>query len=218
MIDFGRARDHMVDSQLHTGGVTEPRILVRMRALARENYVPSARRDVAYVDDIHWFGGRFTSRFMAAPATLARLLQLAEVGPADTVLDIGIATGYSTAVIAGLAASVVGVESDAGLAALAMDNLAADNIENARVISGPVGLLGKARFDVVVVQGALAEVPRDFIAALKEGGRLVALIGNGGVPVANVFVKAAGEITARPEFDAALPPLFSDRPEEVFVF
>ena len=79
MVDFERARAQMVESQLRSGGVTNPAILARMRALPRENFLPTDRRDLAYIDDVQWLGGKASRRFMAAPATLAKLLALAAV-------------------------------------------------------------------------------------------------------------------------------------------
>ena len=217
MVDFQRARAHMVESQLRAGGVTNAPILARMRAVSREDFVDPSRRDVAYVDDIQWLGGRAGGRFMAAPATLAKLIKCAEITDSDAVLDIGAATGYSTAVIAGLAASVTGLESDAALAAAAVANLAALGLANARIIAGDIDQLASARFDVVLVQGALDSVPDAFLATLNDGGRLVALIRNGAVSVANVFVKSGGAITMRADFNAFLPPL-AQRLNEEFMF
>lgn len=208
----------MVENQLRSGGVTSAPILARMRAIPRENFVAPDRRDLAYIDDIQWFGGKASGRFMAAPATLGKLLRVAEITSADTVLDIGAATGYSTAVIAGLAARVTGLEPDADLAAAASANLAALGLTNASVIAGDIARLGKARFDVIIVQGALDSVPDAFTAALADGGRLVALIRTGGVSVAHVFVKSGGQVTARAEFDAVLPPLMASQRDEEFVF
>jgi protein-L-isoaspartate(D-aspartate) O-methyltransferase len=217
MVDFQRVRAHMVESQLRAGGVTNAPILARMRAIPREDFVDSSRRDVAYVDDIQWLGDRTAGRFMAAPATLAKLIKLAEITETDTVLDIGAATGYSTAVMAGLAAAVTGLEQDAALAATAAANLAALGLGNARMIVGDIDRLGGARFDVVIVQGALDSVPPAFLAALNDGGRLVALITSGAVSVAHLFVKSDRGVTARAEFNAFLPPL-AQRPNEEFVF
>lgn len=214
MVDFERARAQMVENQLRSGGVTNAPILARMRAIKRENFVASERRDLAYIDDIQWLG----DRFMAAPVTLGKLLKLADITPTDTVLDIGAATGYSTAVIAGLAAAVTGLEPDAGLAATASANLAALGLANASVIAGGIERLGKARFDVIMVQGALDSVPDAFTAALADGGRLVALIRTGAVSVAHVFVRSGGQVTARAEFNAVLPPLFAPQRDEEFVF
>ena len=218
MVDFERARAQMVESQLRSGGVTNPAILARMRALPRENFLPTDRRDLAYIDDVQWLGGKASRRFMAAPATLAKLLALAEITATDRVLDIGAATGYSTAVMAGLAASVTGLESDAGLAAAATANLAALGITNADIIAGDITRIGKARFDVIVVEGALAAVPDSFIAALAEGGRLVTLIQSGSVGLAHLFMRSGGEVTARAAFNAVLPPLFTAQPDAQFVF
>lgn len=208
----------MVESQLRSGGVINPAILARMRTVPREDFVPATRRDLAYIDDIQWLGDKASRRFMAAPATLARLLALAEITQTDTVLDIGAATGYSTAVIAGLAASVTGLETDADLAATARGNLAALGVTNASVIHGDISQVGKVRFDVIVVEGALDAVPDAFIAALAEGGRLVALLRTGAVGLAHLFVRSGREVTARAAFNAALPPLFAERPDEEFVF
>ena len=218
MVDFERARAQMVESQLRSGGVTNPAILARMRALPRENFLPADRRDLAYIDDVQWLGDKASRRFMAAPATLAKLLALAEITATDRVLDIGAATGYSTAVMAGLAASVTGLESDAGLAAAATANLAALGITNADIIAGDITRIGKARFDVIVVEGALAAVPDSFIAALAEGGRLVTLIQSGSVGLAHLFMRSGGEVTARAAFNAVLPPLFTAQPDAQFVF
>ena len=216
MVDFERVRAQMVESQLRGGGVTNAPILARMRAISRENFVPAERRSVAYVDTVQWFDG--TGRFLAPPAILAKLLQLAEITAADTVLDIGAATGYSTAIISGIAASVVAVEQDAGLAAAAVANLAALGLANASVVAGSVEQLGAAGFDVIIVQGSLDSVPESFLAALNEGGRLVALVRAGAVSVAHVFVKSGGRVTARAEFNASLPALPLERAKEAFVF
>lgn len=217
MVDFQRARAHMVESQLRAGGVTNAPILARMRAVAREDFVDSSRRDVAYVDDIQWLGNQASGRFMAAPVTLAKLIKLAEITENDTVLDIGAATGYSTAIIAGLADAVTGLEQDAALAATGAANLAALGLGNARMVAGDIDQLGSARFDVVIVEGALESVPPEFLAALHAGGRLVALIRTGAVSVAHLFVKSDRGVTARAEFNAFLPPLVQ-RPSEEFVF
>lgn len=214
MVDFQRARAHMVESQLRAGGVTNAPILARMRSIPREDFVAPSRRELAYADDIQWLGN---GRFMAAPATLAKLIKLAEITSDDAVLDIGAATGYSTAVIAGLAASVTGLEQDADLAAAATANLAALGLTNARIVAGDIDQLGQARFDAIIVQGALDSVPDAFLAALNEGGRLVALMRNGAVSVAHVFVKSGRGVTSRAEFNAFLPPL-AQRSNEEFTF
>jgi protein-L-isoaspartate(D-aspartate) O-methyltransferase len=218
MIDFDRARRVMVDNQLRPGGVMEQRLLARMLAVPRELFVPEARRELAYVDALHQFGAGRDARFMAAPTIVARLLQLAEITATDAVLDVGAATGYATAVIAGLAETVIGLEPDPVLAERANANLAQLEIANGSVVSGAIDQFGTARFDVIVVEGMLDAAPDAFINALRDGGRLVALIQTGGIGVAHVFVKAGGRITPRADFNAHLPPVYLAPQQENFVF
>lgn len=218
MVDFARARALMIEKQIRAGGVTDPAIIASMRAVPREDFVAPARRDLAYLDDIQWLGERASGRFMAAPATLAKLLKLADITATDTVLDIGAGTGYSTAVIAGLAASVTGLESDQGLAATAAANLAALGLANATMVTGDIANLGQRRFDVIVVEGALPSVPNAFMMALNDAGRLVAVIQSGAVAVAHLFVKSQRGVTARSAFSARVPPLLAASPDETFVF
>jgi len=218
MTQFEQLRARMVDNQLRTSGVTEWALLAEMGKLPRERFVPADRQSVAYIDDIHWLGQGPERRFMMAPATLAKLLQLAELSDDDAVLDIGAGTGYGTAVMAGLAASVTGLEANAELAKIASRNLEELGIDNATIIAGDISWIGRGKFDVIVVQGALDSVPDAMLAALNDGGRLIALIRTGGVAVANVFVKSGKSITARGEFNATLPLLDQAQPDVEFVF
>lgn len=214
MTDFARARAQMIDSQLKTSGVTNKRVLARMGMLPREIFVPAGRRSTAYIDGVQWLGKAGTGRFIAPPAPFAKLLQLADISENDDVLDIGAASGYSTAVIAGLAGSVAGYEHDGELAALAKENLSALGLTNAAMVPE----IGINLYDVVVVEGALAAVPAEYFAALRDGGRLIALVWSDGVFIAKVFVKTGKTIAARSEFNAWLPALLQTRSVEDFVF
>ncbi len=218
MVDFERARAHMVDNQLRTSGVFDRRVLARMRVVPREIFVPVARRALAYIDDFQWLGSPAKRRFMASPAILGRLLQLADILESDSVLHVGAGTGYGPALLAGLAEEVTGLEADAALAAEANAHLTALGLDNARVIAGDAGALGRARFDVIIVEGMVDSVPQALLAALNDGGRLVAPVRSGGVGIANIFVKAEGKVTARQEFDVNLPALFAAPAAESFVF
>lgn len=218
MTQFDTLRAKMVDNQLRTSGVTAEALLAEMATLPRERFVPADRQAVAYIDDIHWLGQGATRRFMMAPATLAKMLQLAEITRDDAVLDIGAATGYGTAVMAGLAATVVGLETDPGLAATASATLKDLGITNATMVAGDMTALKRASFDVIIVQGALASVPDAMFDHLNDGGRLVAMIRTDGVLVANVFVKTGKNIAARGEFNASLPALDQAQPAPEFVF
>jgi protein-L-isoaspartate(D-aspartate) O-methyltransferase len=216
MVDYERARRTMVDNQLRTANVTDRRILSVMGRVPREIFVPDDRKPVAYIDDIQPLGA--AGRSMPAPAPFAKLIQLAAISSDDHVLDLGAGTGYSTAVLAGLARQVTGIEENGALVAAANANLASLGIANAKVTEGPLTLGGKGHYDVVVVEGALDAVPHALFDRLADGGRLVAMIRQGATAVANVYVKTGRGIAARAEFNSSLPPLTADRKEEDFVF
>lgn len=218
MIDFERARKAMVDSQLRTSNVSDRRVLVAMGSVPRERFVSEARRSVAYIDDIQPIGEAGSRRFIAAPAVFGKLLQLADIAPEDSVLDIGAGTGYSTAVLAHLAASVVGIEEDAGLVATANANLTGLGLGNARVVQGSLSQPGKGSYDVVIIEGTLDAAPTAAFGLLNEGGRLVVLIRQGATAVANLYVKSGKSVAARADFNAMLPALETRRREEEFVF
>lgn len=217
MADFARARRTMVDNQLRTSGITDWRILDVMNRVPREQFVPEAQRSLAYIDESIALTGK---RALAAPAQFARLVQLAEISSGDVVLDVACGSGYSAAVLAGLANAVVGLEEDAALAAQANDILAGLDTGNAAVVSGPLanGVAKEAPFDVIVIEGAVDDVPQALFAQLRDGGRLVAVIGTGIAGVAHVFVKTDGEVASRAVFNVNLPPIDAFQREAAFQF
>jgi protein-L-isoaspartate(D-aspartate) O-methyltransferase len=216
MVDYELARQHMVDNLVRTSSVSDLRLLAQLGAVPREDFVAPARRPVAYVDDIQWFEGQYERRFMAPPAVLAKLLQLADIAPTDDVLIVGAATGYSVALVAGLAASVVGIEREEALAAVA--SRAVVSYPNASIRRGEFDHPVDGKFDVVLIEGAVASVPETLVAALRDGGRLVAPVVKSGVPVAHVFLRRGTDITSRAEFKVALPMLIAEDAGAKFVF
>jgi protein-L-isoaspartate(D-aspartate) O-methyltransferase len=217
MSDFAAARTKMVDSQLRTENVTDYDILAAMSDIPRERFVPAGQGRLAYVDrDVPIAA----ARYLMEPAPFARLLQIAEVGRSDIVLDVGCGTGYSAAVLARLADSVVALESDADLAGSASATLMDLGVANAAVVTGPLeeGYPSEGPFDVIVVEGAVEVVPDALLSQLKEGGRLVAVVGYGRAAAAKVFTRSAGEVGSRDAFDAAVMPLPGFRKPQAFVF
>lgn len=217
MADFARARRAMVDGQLRTSGITDMRILDMMNRVPREEFVPAARRQLAYIDEeVELAGGRM----LLAPAEFARLLQLAEVGSDDVVLDVACGSGYSSAVIAGLASAVVGLEEHEDLVTQANETLAALDIGNAAIVTGALeqGVKREAPFDAIIIEGAVDEVPEILLSQLKGGGRLAAVVGRGNAAVATLYVKSGKDVFPRRTFNASLPLLQPFAKDEDFAF
>ena len=208
MIDFAKARTAMIESQLQTSGVFNARVLEAFLKVPRELFVDKELRQFAYVDRELKLPGS-AKRFMGAPAPVARLIELAEIEPGDIVLDVACGTGYSTAIIAHLANSVVAIESNPDLVARANEILARLDIGNVAVIKAALahGSPEEAPFDVIIIQGAIPEAPKALLDQLRVGGRLVALIGKGGGATAMIHVKNESGITTVPSFNASLPEL-----------
>lgn len=217
MVDFAAARVKMVDNQLRTSNITDHRILGVMGDVPREAFLSADQGPLAYADVAHSLGG---GRFLPPPAPFAKLVQLAEITATDRVLDVGAGTGYGTAVLARLGAEAVGIEPDAELARKAEANLRAAGIGNATIDTGGFDGEGLQRehFDAIVVEGQLESEPMHLFRLLSDGGRLVALIANGGPGVAHVFVRSGDEVAGRSEFNTTLPPLAAGPHAETFVF
>ncbi len=212
MTDFAEARRTMVDRQIRTVDVTDADILDAIGGVPRELFVPPELRSLAYTDaDLPIIQAKpgEERRFLVEPAILARLIQLAEVGRDDIVLDIGCATGYSSAVLSLLSNSVVALETDPDLAGSATETLLDLDIGNVAVVTGalPAGYPSEGPYDVILLAGSVEDLPDALFDQLKEGGRLVTIVGIGPVGMANLFQKTAGEISHREAFNAPAPPL-----------
>jgi protein-L-isoaspartate(D-aspartate) O-methyltransferase len=216
-MDFAAARRNMVASQIKTNRVTDPLVIDAMLAVPREQFLPAEQRQFAYVDEDLPIGG---GRVIMEPMVLARLLQLAEIQPEDSALVIGAGTGYSTAVLAHMASSVVAVESDAALAERAAKTLAALNVDNAAVVQGDL-LRGKPEqgpFDVIFINGAVDFVPDALKQQLADGGRLVCIVRDGPNGRATLVTRTGHAFSQRQEFDASTPLLPGFAKQKGFVF
>ena len=215
MTDFAAARRHMVDGQIRTTDVTDLRVISAMLEVPRERFMPPASVSLAYLDlDVPVGGGRRLLR----PMVLAKLIQAAELEAGDRVLDVGCATGYGAALLGRIAGDVVALEQDTGLAKTAGDSLLSQ--PNVSVVTGTLaeGWAQNAPYDVVVLEGATEIVPHALCQQLKNGGRLVCVLGAGPGSKAMLYTRSSGEVGGRPVFDAtaALLPGFAETP--VFAF
>lgn len=207
MTDYAAARLNMVESQIRANNVTDPPVVEAFMSVPRECFVPKAMRGVAYVDEDLSLGD---GRYLIEPMVLARLIQLAQVGREDLVLDVGSGTGYSSAVLARLAAAVVGIESDPDMVASAATNLAQLGIDNAAFVEAALdtGYPKQAPYNVIIFQGAIDAVPPAIADQLADGGRLVAVVRQPrGLGRGTVYMREHGTLSGRPAFDAATPVL-----------
>jgi protein-L-isoaspartate(D-aspartate) O-methyltransferase len=220
MIDFALARRQMVDSQVRTCDVTDLRLIAALSDLPRENFVPGTLAGIAYLDRdiplVEAAKGRM-ARSLIKPMVFARMVQAADIAPGDHVLDVGCTTGYSAAVLARLAGTVVALEEDPELLRRARANLA--GIGNVAIAEGPLknGWPAAGPYDAIILNGATEIVPRDFARQLKDGGRLACVMGSA-PGRAMLFRCAHGELSGRAVFDAAAPllPGFAAAAEFVF--
>ncbi|WP_421709784.1 protein-L-isoaspartate O-methyltransferase family protein [Algihabitans sp.] len=218
MVNYTAARINMVESQLRTNRVWNHRLLEAFETLPRESFVPEKARGFAYVDEDLPIG---QGRFVMEPMVLARLIQAAAIQDGDMVLDLGCGLGYSTAVLARLAATVVAVEEVPDFVASATEALEALEITNAVVLQGALtqGYAKQAPYDVILLGGAVAEVPQEIEAQLAEGGRLVCvLLDQDGIGRAMLMRKDEGVVSGRVLFDAATPVLPGFERKSGFVF
>lgn len=217
MFDFTKARDHMVESQIRTSDVTEPAILKAFRTTPREKFVPKAKSALAYGDShIKMDEGRI----MLRPRDFAKLIDAAEIRSSDIILDIACGRGYSTAIMAKLADTVVGLETTDEAVDKATDLLNDADISNAAIVKGDLksGASEHGPFNVIFVNGAVTDVPKSWISQLANRGRLVCIVQNGPMGRGTVFTKSGEQVGERVVFDASAPILPGFEREAAFVF
>jgi protein-L-isoaspartate(D-aspartate) O-methyltransferase len=216
-MDYAVARQHMVDSQVRTNKVTDERLIEAIRTLPRERFVPEALRTRSYLDDdVEIAPGRFLMEAMVT----ARLVQTADVKSTDMVLVVGAGSGYAAALLARLVNTVVALESDAALAQRAGSAFSDLGIDNAAVVEGPLanGWAKHAPYDVILLDGAVDQVPQALIDQLGEGGRMVGVMAERGIGRAMLWQKTKGAMSHRILFDANVTSLPGFNAPARFVF
>jgi protein-L-isoaspartate(D-aspartate) O-methyltransferase len=216
MLDIASQRAAMVASQLRPNDVTDARIRDAMLTIPRERFVPQTAAPIAYSEDCIPLGN---GRVLADPRAFSKLVQLAGVKPDDTVLDVGCAAGYSSAVLSLLAGRVVALEEDPNLAKQAEQNLHSLS-PNAQVVCGPLaaGCPERGPYDVIFLNGAIEVEPSVLLSQLKDSGRLTAIWRKGAAGQARLYVNHVGAIGERGDFNALLPVLPGFEKPSTFVF
>ncbi len=222
MGNFAVQRKNMVDSQVRPADVVDRRILRAMQEIPRELFVPADTRQLAYIDNEVRISPRSDAeaRYLVAASVHARLIQFLDLDDHAIVLDVGCGTGYGSAVLARLAQTVVALECDPALAEAATQTLSALSIDNVVVVVGslPAGWASEGPYDAILLSGAVPEVPAELLNQLKDGGRLTAVVADGGMSKAMLWQRSGPHFSSRTLFDAAAAPLPGFEREAQFVF
>lgn len=219
MTDFALARRNMVDGQLRPNRVTNSQLLAAVSALPREKFLPEGLRSVAYSDEDVPLGG---GRFLMEPMVLARLIQTLQARETDRALVVASSRGYGAALLSRLVKTVVAVESDAALAAAARQMASELQLANVELKIGPLeaGAADSGPYDVILIEGAVQQVPVAIVEQLVDGGRLATVVAGppGALGTAQLFMKEGGVASGRPLFDAGTPSLPGFAPPPRFTF
>ena len=188
-MNIEQARFNMIEQQIRTWEVLDPSVLELLQIVKREDFVPAEYRSMAFVDTMIPLPN---GQSMLEPKVEARLLQELAVQRHERVLEVGAGSGYMAALLAHRAQHVTTVEIDPTLAQLAADNLKRAWVTNAIVVTGDASLTlpVDGPFNVIVLSGSVAEVPRALLGQLKPGGRLTAIVGQ--LPIMRAVLMTRG--------------------------
>lgn len=173
---YSALRRQMVQSQLRARGIADERVLGAMLRVPRHEFAPERYREQAYEDHPLPIGEGQT---ISQPYIVASMLDGLALSPGDKVLEVGTGSGYVTALLAELAAEVVSIERHASLAERARELLARMGYTNVRILvgDGSRGFAKLAPYDAIIVSAAAAELPRELVEQLAEGGRMIIPVG-----------------------------------------
>jgi protein-L-isoaspartate(D-aspartate) O-methyltransferase len=199
----------MVERQLRRRGIGDERVLAAMEDVPRERFVAGSERRRAYADTALPIGHGQT---ISQPWIVAAICQALELEGSESVLEVGTGSGYSAAVLARLAATVITIERHAALAAEARARLAELGLGNVevRVGDGSKGFPEKAPFDGIAVHATAPEEPQSLLAQLGEGGRLVIPLASDGADLLTVFHRRQGRSSSRVVAPCRFVPLVGE--------
>ena len=216
-MDFARARELMVETQVRPNDVTDTPILHAMRTLPRERFAPPQRRSLGYADmEVEVAPGRVLMR----PRDLSKLLQALAPQGGERALEIAGATGYGAAVLANCCRDVIAHDPDPNLSFAAQAALESCGLTNTKTVSSPIvsGWADDAPYDVILLNGAAEIVPDAWLQQLAPNGRLGVIVRAGAAGSARIYTKSGEVIAYRTAFDAAPPVAPGLEKPPAFVF
>lgn len=220
MINFYQARENMVNGQIETAGVTNLALLDSFGAVPREEFVPEAIQSISYRDEDIDIGH---GRYLMSPIVHAKLLQAAQPQSHEVVLDVGCGSGYSSAILSPLVSTVVALDKDEDLLGEAGQCWKALGLCNIASLKGDLrkGAPDGAPFDLIIVNGAVSEIPQILVDQLSDTGRLMTVLKlSGRVMGQAVMVRknSDGAPSVVPLFDASASYLPEFMPSVTFRF
>lgn len=223
MGDFQTARRQMVDCQIRPNDITDHDIIDAFLTVPREMFVPKSKSSIAYIDSniqLNTGDDLGSDRYLMQATPFGRMVQAAEIRPDDLVLCVGCGSGYGAAIIAKLASSVVAIEEDQDLVDRASTTLSEMGVDNLAVIQGSLeaGCVNEAPFGVIFLEGAVDVIPASLFEQLRDGGRLIAVVGRGLTSVICVYHKRGGDISITRHGNVSVPKLPGFRELETFKF
>jgi protein-L-isoaspartate(D-aspartate) O-methyltransferase len=212
-MNYTQSRKNMVESQLRTNKIVDARLITAFSTVEREQFLEAVLQPIAYLDEEISLGN---GRFLLEPMVFARLLQAAAIKQTDKVLVVGAGCGYGAAIISKLTTDVIVLEADATL------------LRNREKLAGITLVMGDldegcavhAPYDVIIIEGSIAEVPAAISAQLADGGRFVTIVRENAYSSgqAVLLLKQAGTLSQTRLFDASTPFLIGFTPKPAFVF
>ena len=218
MADFTQARQNMVDCQLRTNKIVDENIINAFSSVPRELFVERRLQGIAYTDKDISVG---FNRYLISPMIFGKLLQSLNIHPSEVALDVGCATGYSSAVLAHLVMTVVALEANKELAVKANDNFRSLAVDNAVVVEGAMdaGYSTQGPYDIIIIAAGIPLIPKSLKNQLADGGRLcTVIISDKGLGNAVLLTKNHGIISERILFDANISAIPGFEIEKGFVF
>jgi protein-L-isoaspartate(D-aspartate) O-methyltransferase len=202
-MDWENARYLLVEQQIRPWNVLDSNVLDRVLKTRREDFVPSDKKELAFVDVELPMGN---GQQMLAPKVEARLLQEISLKASDKLLIVGAGTAYLIALAAGLCAQVFAIESDAKQIELTNAALKAAGIKNVSIELGNGLTSSHAPFDAIIAAASFAAAPEQLVSQLNSNGRLITVLGEEPIMHATVVTKDAKGINSlRQVFDYNLP-------------
>ncbi|MEZ5562351.1 MAG: protein-L-isoaspartate O-methyltransferase [Gammaproteobacteria bacterium] len=209
------ARTQMVNQQVRTWDVLDPAILAVLGTVPREQFVPPRYRALAFADTCIPLPGGQT---MLTPQLEGRLLQALSPADSERALEVGTGSGFMTACLAALGATVTSLEILPELADAARTKLAAcrrAEVQNADVF----GFTPAGRYDVIALTGSLPVYDRRFENWLAVGGRLFVVCGTApGMEALLVRRLAENEWATEVLLETVVPPLRNAPGHQAFTF